>query len=203
MKRSFKNYFVPISDDTKIQTIETEGDINDGERTPMLLLHGFAAGVGFWALNLDEISQKQKVYAIDLLGFGRSSRPTFPADAAEAEMFYVQSIEEWRKKVGLKEFILLGHSFGGYLACSYTLTHPERVKHLILADPWGIPEKPTPGEEVETFKLPRWAKVAAAVLSLFNPLAALRVAGPWGMWIKIFAYYALNIVFFYQRFFDS
>jgi len=176
VRRSFKSYFVPISDDNKIQTIETE---SEEDRLPVLLLHGFAAGVGFWTLNLDEISQKQKVYAIDLLGFGRSSRPNFPSDSADAEKFYVQSIEEWRQKAGLEQFVLLGHSFGGYLACSYTLEHPERVRHLILADPWGIPEKPPPGEE-ESFKLPRWAKAAAAVLSLFNPLAALRVAGPWG-----------------------
>lgn len=177
MKRSFKSYFVPISQQNRIQTIETD---SDSSRTPVLLLHGFAAGLGFWALNLDEISQKQKIYAIDLLGFGRSSRPSFPPDSADAEKFYVQSIEEWRERVGVKKFILLGHSFGGYLACSYTLAHPERVRHLVLADPWGVPEKPPPGEEEETFKLPRWAKVAAAILSLFNPLAALRVAGPWG-----------------------
>lgn len=142
------------------------------------MLHGFGAGVGFWTLNLDELSKEQKVYAIDLLGFGRSSRPTFPSDGAEAETLFIKSIEEWREKVGIEKFILLGHSFGGYLACAYSLQHPDRVKHLILADPWGIPEKPPPGEQ--TFEIPRWAKVVAAILSPFNPLAAVRVAGPWG-----------------------
>lgn len=175
VKKTFKSYFVPIFNKNEIRTIETR---NETERLPLVMLHGFGAGVGFWTLNLDELSKEQKVYAIDLLGFGRSSRPTFPSDGAEAETLFIKSIEEWREKVGIEKFILLGHSFGGYLACAYSLQHPDRVKHLILADPWGIPEKPPPGDQ--TFEIPRWAKVVAAILSPFNPLAAVRVAGPWG-----------------------
>jgi pimeloyl-ACP methyl ester carboxylesterase len=38
--------------------------------------------------------------------------------------------------------VLLGHSFGGYLSAAYALKYPENVQHLILADPWGLPEKP-------------------------------------------------------------
>ena len=175
IRTSFKSYFVPIFNNQEIRTIET-GSVS--ERLPLVLMHGFGAGIGFWALNIDELSQNQKIYAFDLLGFGRSSRPSFPVDGAEAENFYVQSIEEWREKVGLKKFVLLGHSFGAYLACSYAIQYPERVEHLILADPWGIPEKPPPGEE--NFKIPIWAKVIVALVSPFNPLAVVRAAGPWG-----------------------
>ena len=37
----------------------------------------------------------------------------------EAGKYFVEAIEEWRKKVGIKTFILAGHSFGGYLATLY------------------------------------------------------------------------------------
>lgn len=43
-----------------------------------------------------------------------------------AEQQWVATIEEWRKKVKLEKFILLGHSFGGYLATSYAISYPER-----------------------------------------------------------------------------
>ena len=178
VQQRFRSYFVSVFNGNKIRTIETPVKSN---RLPLVLLHGFGAGVGFWTLNIDSLSEKQRLYAVDVLGFGRSSRPTFPSDGAEAEKIFIQSIEEWREKVGLEKFILLGHSFGGYLACSYSLAYPERVQHLILADPWGMPEKPPPGEE--HYEIPRWAKVMAALISPFNPLAAVRIAGPWGKYL--------------------
>ncbi|KAJ8928511.1 hypothetical protein NQ314_018927 [Rhamnusium bicolor] len=105
--------------------------------------------------------------------FGRSSRPNFSSDSMEAEQQMVKSIEEWRKEMKLKEFILLGHSMGGFLATSYSISYPDKVKHLILADPWGFPERPT---EV----VPLWIKVISYMLQPFNPLAGIRVAGPFG-----------------------
>ena len=53
----------------------------------------------------------REVYAIDLLGFGRSSRPDFPVSVEGVEEQYVSSLETWRKEVGLDKFILLGNFF--------------------------------------------------------------------------------------------
>ncbi|XP_029309723.1 (Lyso)-N-acylphosphatidylethanolamine lipase isoform X2 [Cottoperca gobio] len=158
-------------------------------KTPLVMVHGFGGGVGLWIRNIDALSRSRPVYAFDLLGFGRSSRPPFPSDAAQAEEQFVNSIEQWRQSVGLENMILLGHSLGGYLATSYAIQYPSRVSHLILVDPWGFPERPQPqtqegqGQGSEVVKrppLPRWVKVIAAVVSLFNPLAVIRAAGPWG-----------------------
>lgn len=61
-----------------------------------------------------------------VIGFGRSSRPTFNSEALEAEGEFINSIEAWRSSLKLEKFILLGHSFGGFLAASYAIKHPDR-----------------------------------------------------------------------------
>ncbi|XP_019881709.1 (Lyso)-N-acylphosphatidylethanolamine lipase isoform X2 [Aethina tumida] len=180
VKTAYKGWFVPVqtvSDEDKIWTVSLNPE---SKNTPLLLLHGFAAGLGFWCLNFDAFAKDRPVYAIDLLGFGRSSRPTFSSDNTEAEKQLVESIEQWRKSVNLDKFIILGHSFGGYLATSYSIQHPEHVKHLILADPWGFNIKP------DNFNPPLWLKTLAFFLypfTQFNPLATVRAAGPIGPWL--------------------
>src|SRR5947207_13174257 len=84
-----------------------------------------------------------------MLGMGRSARPPFKIKSQdrigkvrEAEAFFVDSLEEWRKARKLEKFTLLGHSLGGYLAVCYALKYPGRLDKLILASPVGIPEDP-------------------------------------------------------------
>lgn len=73
-----------------------------------------------------------------------------------------------------------------------------RVSHLILVDPWGFPERPQTetqegqgAEVVNRPPLPRWVKAIAAVVSLFNPLAVIRAAGPWGKMCYCLSNYTL------------
>ena len=184
MENDYKSYFVPISNGNEIRTIESS---TESSRLPLVLLHGFGAGVALWSLNFEILACKQKVYAIDILGFGRSSRPQFPTDGAEAEKLFVQSIEEWRKQIGLEKFILLGHSFGGYLACSYSVAYPERVAHLILADPWGIPEKST---KEPKYQIPTLLKIYYSfhIMAKMSFLTIGIVSGPWGKLRERFSY---------------
>jgi len=91
------------------------------------------------------------VYAVDWLGMGRSARVPFtvkakrediPGRVHEAESFFVDSLEEWREKVGLEKMTLVGHSLGAYFSVVYALKYPTRVNKLILLSPAGVPRGP-------------------------------------------------------------
>ncbi|KAG6538226.1 hypothetical protein ZIOFF_003338 [Zingiber officinale] len=105
----------------------------------LVMVHGYAASQGFFLRNFDALATRFRVIAIDQLGWGASSRPDFNCKSTEeTEAWFIDSFEEWRKAKNLDKFILLGHSFGGYVAAKYALKHPEHVQHLILVGPAGF-----------------------------------------------------------------
>nr|KAF6419802.1 abhydrolase domain containing 5, lysophosphatidic acid acyltransferase [Molossus molossus] len=173
----YKKEAVRISNGNKIWTLKFSHNVSN--KTPLVLLHGFGGGLGLWALNFGDLCTNRPVYAFDLLGFGRSSRPMFDSDAEEVENQFVESIEEWRCALGLDKVILLGHNLGGFLAAAYSLKYPSRVSHLILVEPWGFPERPDLADQDRP--IPVWIRALGAALTPFNPLAGLRIAGPFGL----------------------
>lgn len=117
----------------------------------LVMLHGYGAGLGFFYKNFEGLSRVPgwKVYALDLLGMGRSSRPPFrirakdrQASITEAENWFIDALEEWRVERKIDRFTLLGHSLGGYMAVAYALKYPGHLNKLVLASPVGIPEDP-------------------------------------------------------------
>uniref|UniRef100_A0A8D0BCM2 Abhydrolase domain containing 4, N-acyl phospholipase B n=1 Tax=Salvator merianae TaxID=96440 RepID=A0A8D0BCM2_SALMN len=131
LQNRFVTRYVSLPNHTKIWTISLTPERGKG-RTPLVMVHGFGGGIGLWILNLDALSHRRPLYAFDLLGFGRSSRPSFPPDAQGAEEEFVSSIEAWRREMGIPNMILLGHSLGGFLAASYSLQYPDRVTPTYL-----------------------------------------------------------------------
>ncbi|KAK5751692.1 hypothetical protein LTS12_018221 [Elasticomyces elasticus] len=119
--------------------------LNETTSNNLVLLHGYGAGLGFYYKNFESLSRLPhwKLYALDMPGMGRSSRPPFTIKSKdregkvrEAESWFVDALEEWRVKRGIEKMTLMGHSLGGYMA------YPGRLDKLILASPVGIPEDP-------------------------------------------------------------
>ncbi|KAF8505554.1 alpha/beta-hydrolase [Russula emetica] len=124
---------------------------------PAVLLHGYGAGLGFFFRNFPALARwagmrGTSVYAVDWLGMGRSARVPFrirakrddiPGRVREAESFFVESLEQWRERVGLEKMTLIGHSLGAYFSTVYALRYPERVHKLLLLSPAGVPRDPS------------------------------------------------------------
>ena len=75
---------------------------------------------------------------------GASSRPVFEFDDPNlADEFLVEWFEKWRLQMGgFTDFILAGHSFGGYIGGLYALKYPENIKKLLMMSPLGINKVP-------------------------------------------------------------
>ena len=153
--RTWYSHLVPLPGKNRavneFSVVHTDDATPASEQQNLVLLHGYGAGLGFFYKNFEALSRPRgwHLYALDLLGMGRSSRPPFKLKAkdrkgqiAEAEAWFVDSLEEWRVQKKIDKFTLLGHSMGGYMAVAYALKYPGRLNKLILASPVGIPEDP-------------------------------------------------------------
>ena len=102
--------------------------VSEGRGPAVVLLHGLGGFAESWRHNIPALARVATVYAIDLPGFGRSSKPPARyslADAARAVHGFVQAM-------GLGRVAIVGHSLGAAVGLTYALTHPARVERLAL-----------------------------------------------------------------------
>jgi len=99
-----------------------------GEGNPLILIHGYGAGMWVWEKQIEILSHSFRVYALDLLGHGFSDRPKIHY-TAEA---YIHFLKDFMVGVGIEKATLIGNSMGGGIAWAVAAVFPERVEKLIL-----------------------------------------------------------------------
>jgi pimeloyl-ACP methyl ester carboxylesterase len=96
-----------------------------GAGTPLVLLHGWALDRSAWRPQLDRLSDRFSLIAVDRRGFGASSAP--PDLARELDdLVAIQSA------LGLERMLLVGMSQGGRVALHFAQAHPDRLIGLVL-----------------------------------------------------------------------
>lgn len=111
-----------------------------GEGKPFLILHGWGSNSDRWIPVAEQISQKGfKVIVPDLPGFGNSELPPVPWNINN----FVNWSEALAKELNLKDFYLLGHSFGGALASKIAVKHAQDIKKLFLVSAACVRKKTT------------------------------------------------------------
>lgn len=122
------------------------GDSHSG-RLPVLFVHSLAGNGGQWALQLDHLRRRRRAIALDLRGHGESD----PAEDGDYTIpGLAGDLEAVADLLGLRRFILAGHSLGSAVAIEYASRHPERVAGLLLVDPNGDLTR-MPREQMEPF----------------------------------------------------
>ena len=118
-------------------------DVGDG--FPALFIHGSGPGVSAWAnwrLVMPALSERLRVIAPDMAGFGFSERPA--GIKYDLDTWVAQAIG-LLDALGLEQADVVGNSFGGALALAMAIRHPQRVRRLVLMGSVGVPFDITEG----------------------------------------------------------
>ena len=104
------------------------------QATPLILIHGFGASLGHWRHNLVPLSQQHPVYALDLLGFGDSTK----AATAYGVPLWVEQVFDFWRLVVRRPAVWVGHSIGSLVVVLTAARYPEATQGYVtitLPDP--------------------------------------------------------------------
>ena len=116
-----------------------------GDGADILLLHGSGPGVSAWAnwrLTLPALAEDFRVIAPDLVGFGFTERPDPPTYDLTTWTGHAIAVLD---ALDIDRCHVIGNSFGGAVAMSLAIHHPDRVNGLVLMGAVGVPFAITPG----------------------------------------------------------
>jgi proline-specific peptidase len=104
----------------------------DGDRTPLLILHGGPGAASFYVEPLAErVAAHRPTIVYDQLGCGRSDKPDDPSLWTIGRS--VEEVDQVRLALGLERCHLLGQSWGGWLSVEYMCREPQGIDGLVLA----------------------------------------------------------------------
>ena len=103
------------------------------QRPPLLLVHGFGASTDHWRKNIAELQSNFEVYAIDLLGFGRSEKPKIQYGGN----LWRDQLNDFIAEVIGEKAVLAGNSLGGYASLCVAAQCPDSAAGLVLLNSAG------------------------------------------------------------------
>jgi esterase len=114
---------------------------------PLLILHGLFGSLSNWSWHSRRFAEHFAVIALDMRNHGaspHSSEMSYPAMAAD--------VLEFLDDQAIDAAHVLGHSMGGKVAMQLALSHPERIRRLVVADVAPVRYGGERGEHDEIFE---------------------------------------------------
>lgn len=100
----------------------------------LLLIHGFGASCDHWRKNIPALAQDHRVFALDLLGFGKSAKPAPGEPLPYNFETWGQQVVDFVQEVVKEPVFLVGNSIGGVVALQAATLTPDQSQGLILLD---------------------------------------------------------------------
>ncbi len=100
----------------------------EGQGSPLIFIHGWAASHRFWKHQIEYFTQKHQVIAYDLRGHGDSEKPEHGYRVSD----HVHDLVTILRKNQVSNPVLVGHSLGGMIALKYSLEQPLNPRALVL-----------------------------------------------------------------------
>ena len=125
---------VSRSDAFSFQQLETNGisirAVVEGAGPLVIMVHGFPDYWYSWRDQMPTLAKKFHVVAIDQRGYNKSGQPEGVENYAVPKL--VGDVVAVLKDVGAEKATILGHDWGGMVAWSFAMAHPEKTERLII-----------------------------------------------------------------------
>ncbi len=118
------------------------------QRPPLLLVHGFGASTDHWRKNITGLCNDFEVYAIDLLGFGRSAKPKLQYSGD----LWRDQLNDFITEIIGQKAVLAGNSLGGYASLCVAAQRPDTAAGLVLLNSAGPFSENQPSVEPEALQ---------------------------------------------------
>lgn len=115
----------------KIHYVQAGSD--QSQKPPLVLVHGFGASTDHWRKNIAQLQQDFSVWAIDLLGFGRSAKP----DLEYSGNLWRDQLSDFITEIVGQPAVFAGNSLGGYASLCVAAQQPTAAVGLILLNSAG------------------------------------------------------------------
>jgi pimeloyl-ACP methyl ester carboxylesterase len=104
-------------------------DVGEGS-IPILFLHGFPFDKSMWKSQLESLKSTNRVIAIDIRGFGKSTIEKIPLSID----LFCDDLIVFMNKLNIEKTILCGLSMGGFIALNAIKRFPDRFEALVLCN---------------------------------------------------------------------